>query len=104
VERERFERELHRMLAYPVRCVVVEASWLDLERGEWRSKITPQSAMGSVLAWIGSGVPFLFAGDREAAQRATVRLLYTAARRRYRELRGLLLPANSRPKAEAGAA
>ncbi len=53
---------------------------------------------------IGSGVPFLFAGDREAAQRATVRLLYTAARRRYRELRGLLLPANSRPKAEAGAA
>lgn len=89
-ERERFERELKRLLAYPCRAVVVECTWADLEAGGWRSKLTPQSAAGSVLAWIGSGVPFLFAGSREAAQRATVRILYSAANRRYRELRGLL--------------
>ncbi len=87
VERERFERELQRLLAYPTRCVVVEASWLDLETGDWRSKLTPQAATGSVLSWIGGGVPFLFAGDREAAQRATARILFSAARRRWRELR-----------------
>lgn len=89
-ERNRFEKELQRMLAHPARCVVVEASWADLQAGAWRSKLTPQSATGSVLAWIGSGVPFLFAGSREAAQQATVRLLYSAARRRYRELRGMI--------------
>jgi DNA excision repair protein ERCC-4 len=90
VERERFERELQRLLAYPTRCVVVEARWSDLEAGDWRSKVTPQSVTGSVLAWIGMGVPFLFAGDRGAAQRATGRLLFVAARRRYRELRALV--------------
>lgn len=88
-ERERFQRELQRLLAYSTRCVVVEASWADLEAGGWRSKLTPQSATGSVLSWIGQGVPFLFAGSREAAQRATSRMLFSAARRRWRELRSL---------------
>jgi DNA excision repair protein ERCC-4 len=92
IERERFERELQRLLGYSTRAVVVEASWADLERGEWRSRLTPQSATGSVLAWIASGVPFLFAGTREAAQRATARLLFSAARHRYRAIRGLLVP------------
>jgi ERCC4-type nuclease len=89
-ERGRFERELQRLLSYQTRCVVVEASWHDLESGGWRSKLTPQSATGSVLSWIGQGVPFLFAGNREAAQRATSRILFSAARRRWRELRSLL--------------
>jgi ERCC4-type nuclease len=39
--RERFEREVARLLAYPVRALVVEATWPDLEQGEWRSKVTP---------------------------------------------------------------
>jgi ERCC4-type nuclease len=74
-ERARFERELQKLLAYRTRAVVVEASWSDLSAGGWRSKLPPESATGSVLAWIGQGVPFLFCGSREAAQRATVRLL-----------------------------
>ncbi|MEX0938535.1 MAG: ERCC4 domain-containing protein [Pirellulales bacterium] len=97
VERERFERELQRLLAYPTRCVVVEASWADIQAGGWRSNLTPKSATGSVLAWIGSGVPFLFAGDRQAAQQATARLLYLAARRRWRELRALATAAEGGP-------
>jgi ERCC4-type nuclease len=90
-ERDRFERELQRLLSYQTRCVVVEASWSDLEAGGWRSKLTPQSATGSVLSWIGQGVPFLFAGNREAAQRATARILFSSARRRWRELRSFHL-------------
>jgi DNA excision repair protein ERCC-4 len=103
VERERFERELQRLLSYATRAVVVEASWADLERGEWRSKLTPQSATGSVLSWIGSGVPFLFASSREAAQRATSRLLFSAARHRYREIRGLIIPDKSPVRLARGA-
>ena len=49
VERERFEREVQRLLAYPVRALVVEATWPDLEQGEWRSKVTPAAADRSRL-------------------------------------------------------
>ena len=37
VERGRFEREVKRLLAYPVRALVVEASWEGMEAGRWRS-------------------------------------------------------------------
>lgn len=87
VERERFDREVHRLLAYPTRALVVEATWEDLEAGGWRSKVTSSAAVGSVLGWISSGLPVLMAGDHERAGRYVSRLLFTAARRRWRELR-----------------
>jgi len=86
-ERERFDREVQRLLAYPVRAVVVEATWLDLERGEWRSRVTPAAAVGSVLGWTANGVPFLLVGDRAAAGRTVAKMLFLAARRRWREMR-----------------
>jgi DNA excision repair protein ERCC-4 len=89
-ERERFEREIQRLLAYPTRAVVVEAAWSELELGNWRAKVTPQAASGSVLGWIAKGVPFIFAGTRDAAAKAVSRLLYIAARRRWREARTLI--------------
>ncbi len=88
--RERFEREIHRLAAYPVRAVVVEATWPDLEQGEWRSNLTPASAIGSVLGWIAAGVPFVMAGDHSRAGRYVARMLYIAARRRWRENRELV--------------
>lgn len=87
--RERFDREVQRLLSYPCRAIVVEACWADLERGEWQSKITPAAAIGSVLGWIAAGVPILLVGDHERAGRYVSRLLYTAARRRWREARTL---------------
>jgi ERCC4-type nuclease len=89
-ERERFEREVMRLLAYPVRALVVEATWNDLERGEWRSKITATAAVGSVLGWIAAGLPVVMAGDHQRAGRYVSRLLFTAARRRWREARALV--------------
>ena len=89
-ERERFEREVHRLLAYPVRALVVEATWPDLEQGEWRSKITPAAAIGSCLGWVAAGLPVVMAGDHQRAGRYVSRLLFTAARRRWREARALV--------------
>lgn len=66
---------------------VVEAEWRDLEAGSWQGKVTPQSAVGSVLGWIGWGIPFIFAGDHDRASRFTARFLFIEARRRYRKLR-----------------
>lgn len=89
-DRERFEREVQRLLAYPCRVIVVEATWADLEAGQWRSKITPSAAMGSVLGWIAAGIPIVMAGDHARAGRYVSRLLYIAARRRWRENRQLI--------------
>lgn len=88
-ERERFEKEIQRLLAYETRAIVVEASFAQLEMGGWRSKVTPAAAVGSVLGWIAAGVPVVFAGNREAAARQVSRLLYITARRRWRELQSM---------------
>jgi ERCC4-type nuclease len=88
-ERERFDREVQRLLAYPVRALVVEATWADMEQGEWRSKVTPAAAIGSLLGWTAAGLPVVMAGSHDRAGRYVSRLLYIAARRRWRELRTL---------------
>lgn len=68
-ERERFERELARGAALDAFAVVCEAAWLDLSRGEYRSRLNPHAACQSVLAFAGRyRVPFLFAGTRGAAE------------------------------------
>lgn len=89
-ERERFERECQRLIAYETRAIVVEATWSDLERGEWllrnRSKVSAQAAIGSALGWIAQGIPVIMAGSHERASKFVSRLLFTAARRRWNEL------------------
>lgn len=84
--RERFEKELKRMLAIPARCVIVEATWTDLSAGNWYSKLHPNSAIGSVLGWIGWGIPFIFANDAKTAGLTASRFMFLAARRRFYEL------------------
>ncbi len=89
-DRERFDREVQRLLAYPTRAVVVEATWPEIEAGNWRSQVTPTAAIGSLLGWIAAGLPIIMAGDHERAGRFVGRLLFTAARRRWREARSLV--------------
>ncbi len=55
-DRERFDREVQRLNAYPVRVLVVESTWQDIESGLWqRSKVTPEAVIGSLLGWQASG-------------------------------------------------
>lgn len=82
-ERERFEKELKRMLAHPVRAVVVESSWQNIELGASHTKVSPQSAVGSILKWVSWGIPFIMAGDRIRAGQYVARLLYGAAKERF---------------------
>ena len=90
VERERFDREVQRLLAYPVRALVVESTWPEVESGAWRSNVTPAAAIGSLLGWIAAGLPVVMAGDHQRAGRFVSRMLYIAARRRWREARALV--------------
>lgn len=87
-DRDRFDREVQRLLAYPTRALVVEATWAQIEMGSWtNSRIKPAAAIGSLLGWIEMGLPVILAGDHERAGRYVARLLFTSARRRWRELR-----------------
>ena len=85
--RERFERELARMRGYAYRVVIVEADWGSLEAGDYRSKISPSAATGTVAAWAGRyQIGFQFCGNRESAEQFAVRFLVSAARHELRRL------------------
>jgi ERCC4-type nuclease len=86
-DRERFERELQRMLAYQVRVLLIEASWPQIEMGQWRSKLTTSQVMGSLIGWTALGIQVELVGTHERAGQFASRLLYTIARRRYAELK-----------------
>jgi DNA excision repair protein ERCC-4 len=86
-ERDRFERELDRLRAFPHRAVVIEADWTTLMAGLWRSQLQPQQVTESVTAWMMRyAVPFFLVGDRAHAQHAVESLLFHAARDRWGEL------------------
>ena len=92
--RTRFEQCLERMHAYRTRAVIVECSFQEFEQGVWmaggavRSRVSPAAAMGSVLGWMASGIPFLFCPTVDMASKAAARFLFIAARRRYKQLAG----------------
>ena len=53
-ERERFEREFMRAKAYGTKVVLIieNASWSDIFLGNYRSKTSPKSLLGSLLSWM----------------------------------------------------
>lgn len=89
-ERERFDREVQRLLAFPVRALIIEASWDDIEAGEWRSKLTPRQVGSSLISWQVRGLPVILADHRDRAARIVASMLRRAAIHRYREARELV--------------
>lgn len=76
--RERFERELERMEAFPYKMIICEGSFVDIATGNFHGRLNPQSAMGTVASWQ-MRIPIFFAGHRTAAELMTVRFLIQAA-------------------------
>ncbi len=95
-DRGKFDREVHRLLAYPTRALVVESTWAAIEIGDWtRSKVTTAATIGWLLGWVAMGLPVIMSGDHKRAGRYVSRLLFTMARRRWRESRELIKSATS---------
>lgn len=63
-QRERFERCIDRMLPFSSKAIIVEATLHQLLSGEWRSRISVNSVIGSYLRWQEQGIPIILAGDR----------------------------------------
>jgi ERCC4-type nuclease len=87
VERERFMREMTRMKAFAIPIVLVEATWEQLAAGEWRSHTTPASVMGTAIGLLADGINVICGGHRSHCEELCKKILYTAARRRWREAR-----------------
>lgn len=70
--RERFENELHRLRGFRFSRLLIIGARAEIERGEYRSKITPASVLGSLCAWeIRFDIPVVWA-DTPAAGAALV--------------------------------
>ena len=71
VERERFEREFLRAKAYHTKVVLVieNATWTDIFVGNYRSKTSPKSLIGSLLSWmVRFNITVLFCKPEETAR------------------------------------
>lgn len=84
-ERERFHRELRRMLAFPHRVVVVETDWISIEMACYRSRVSSASAVASIASWQAMGINFQFCGSRESAELFTAVFLWQCAKRFHRK-------------------
>lgn len=53
-DRQRFEREFLRAKAYGTKVVLIieNATWTDIFLGNYRSKTSPKSLLGSLLSWM----------------------------------------------------
>lgn len=86
-ERARFDREVQRLLAYPVRALVIEANWEDIELENWRGSLNSKQVGESLLSWQVRGLGVMLLGHRERAGRVVASMLRRAAVHRWRELR-----------------
>lgn len=90
-DRARFERELARLRSFALRAVVVEASWMQLAKGEYRSRMKPHSCLQSILGLgVRFEVPFLLVETHRAAAYTVYHLFRHFLKQREEELRVVL--------------
>jgi len=87
-ERPRFFRELERLRGYEAAALVIESPLEDIQAGRYRSRITPQSVIQSIISiQVSYRLPICFARDRQAAEDFTfdfLRHYSSTIKRRYK--------------------
>lgn len=79
-ERDRFERELERLVQYDRKAIIIEASADDILRGHERSQVSPRAAMASLCCWYSRfGVAFIFGESHRRAGGIAQRILEETA-------------------------
>ncbi len=76
VDRERFIAQIERMRQYPVRHIVLEASWSEVSLGISRSNINPLSVIGTLVKFASDwNIPCWFCEDAAGAALCVERIL-----------------------------
>jgi len=66
--RERFERELHRLRGYRFKRIIVIGSELEIQQARYQSRITPKAVFGTLSAFeVRYDCPVVFAASPELA-------------------------------------
>jgi ERCC4-type nuclease len=89
--RDRFRRELQRLLAYPFRRLLVIGSEQEIAQGMSRARgVNPKAVLHSLYAIEARGVPVVFASSPSAAAALVERWAYWRAREVLKTARTLL--------------
>lgn len=80
-ERERFDKEMQRILAYPHRCLVIEGTLEDVIAHKYQSRIHPNAVLSSLMGYASHGIPFVFCGSRDQMSDLVKRFLFLSAQR-----------------------
>lgn len=97
-ERDRFERELHRLRGYRFKRLLIVGSEADVLAGNYRSRANPRSILGSVHAFeVRYDVPVLWIADPEAAALQVERWAYYFASEWVKTARRFLSSSGPKP-------
>lgn len=62
--RQRFKHELHRLRGFYCSAVIIECTVAEIIGHKYRSKVSPESVLGSCASWqVRYNVPFIWAGS-----------------------------------------
>jgi hypothetical protein len=79
--KERFKRELERMIEMPYRCIVVECTMMQLLTGEYTSGASSSAIFGIIIQiMVKHKIPVYFCDNRTAAKIFTEHFLKSACR------------------------
>lgn len=79
-ERERFERELHRLRGFRFARLLIVAMPEEIRRHEYTSNVTPKAVLHSLAAWEARFIPVVFAPTPADAARQVETWAYWVAR------------------------
>jgi DNA excision repair protein ERCC-4 len=90
-QRDRFERELHRLRGFRFKRLLIVGDRSSIEGGYYRSRISPLSVLGSLSAWeIRFDIPVVFVDTAEAAALEVERWCWYFCREHVENCNGLL--------------
>jgi len=88
--RERFERELHRLRGFNFARLLIVGSKDEIRAGLYRSKISPTAVLHSLAAWEARFIPVVYEPDPAEAARLVETFAYWAARELCEQANNLL--------------
>ena len=89
-ERERFERELHRLRGFRFARLLIVGTPEQIQRQEYKSNVTPKAVLHSLAAWEARFIPVVFSPTPAGAARQVETWAYWFAREAVETTNALL--------------
>ncbi|MDD2956480.1 MAG: ERCC4 domain-containing protein [Oscillospiraceae bacterium] len=102
-DRDRFTRELERLRGYQSAALLVEASYTTISAGAYRSRMTPDAAVQSLVSIMQQyRMPVFFAENRSAGERFIYDFLRHFTRHALQRYKAITAAGDTQTQTEAG--